>query len=106
MLPNFVRTIVHSNIQFGLWSSRLKIPVDGEYEGYSESDTDKLGGRWLDVGDALKKIIEVSGFWISPEISSEQQAGLLMELTCLLSYIIELFSSRNTTSVKTSKTSP
>lgn len=84
-----------SDIQFGLWSSNLRIPIAEKYEGDSDSSPNTVGDRWLDVGNSLKKSIELSGFWIAPEVSPTQKSQLLIELTCLLSYITELIIPKN-----------
>ena len=85
-LPQYL----YLGICLGLWHQSLKIPV---YEGntdFSEFDAGDLEQRWLIVGGFLKNTIERAGFLISPEITPQQQPKLVLELTCLVSYIVEL----------------
>lgn len=88
--PNPLPQHLHLNICFGLWHQNLKIPM---YEGNADSsefNTGDLEQRWLMVGSSLKNTIERTGFLISPEITPQQQQKLALELTCLVSYIVEL----------------
>jgi hypothetical protein len=88
--PNPPLQHFHLDICFGLWHQNLKIPVYEENADSSEFDVRDLEQRWLMVGRSLKNTIEQSGFLISPEITPQQQQKLLLELTCLVSYIVEL----------------
>lgn len=86
------------NICFGLWQQSLKIPMHEEDIDFSEAGADELEQRWLVVGSCLKDTIGRSEFLISPEVTAEQQSKLILELTCLLSYIVELLVFKDTSS--------
>lgn len=98
--PNPLPQHLHLDICFGLWRQNLKIPVYEENADSSEFNADDLEQRWLMVGSSLKNTIERTGFLIAPEITPQQQQKLLLELTCLVSYIVELVF-RNIISNKT-----
>jgi hypothetical protein len=89
---------LHINICFGLWQQSLKIPTHEEDVDFSKSDADELEQRWLVVGTCLKDIIGQSEFLISPEVTPQQQSKLILELTCLLAYIVELLVFKDTSS--------
>ena len=89
----------HGTLQIGLWSSNLEVPIHPEeLPDFGESRIDTLEDRWLDVGDSLRRFIEVYGFTISPQLIAEQRPKLLLELTCLIAYTIERLIPRKTTS--------
>lgn len=88
--PNPLPQHLHLDIRFGLWHQNLKIPVYEENADSSEFNAGDLEQRWLMVGSSLKNTIERTGFLISPEVTPQQQSKLLLELTCLVSYIVEL----------------
>lgn len=79
---------LHIDICFGRWNQKLKIPMYEEAVAFSEAD--ELEQRWLVVGTCFKDIIGQSEFLISPEVMPQQQSKLVLELTCLVSYIVEL----------------
>jgi hypothetical protein len=88
--PNPLPQHLHLDVCFGLWHQNLKIPVDEENADFSEFDSDDLEQRWLMVGRSLKNTIERTGFLISPEVTPQQQQKLVLELACVVAYIVEL----------------
>ena len=93
-LPQYL----HINICFGLWQQSLKIPMYEEDVAFSEADADELEQRWIVVSTCLTNIIGQSEFLVSPEVAPQQQSKLILELTCLLSYIVELLVFKDTSS--------
>lgn len=95
----------YGNIQLGMWSSSLEVPIHPEeLSDLEDARIDTLEDRWLDVGDSLRKSIEVHGFLVAPQLTPEQQSKLLLELTCLIAYATELLIPRRTTSSKVPST--
>lgn len=87
--PNPLPQHLHLDICFGLWHQNLKIPL---YEGNADSEFDAgdLEQRWLMVGNSLKNTIERTGLLIAPETTPLQKQELVLELACVVAYIVEL----------------
>lgn len=95
----------YGNIQFGMWSSSLEVPIyPEELSDFEDARIDTLEDRWLDVGDSLRKSVEGYAFLVAPQLTPEQQSKLLLELTCLMAYITELLIPRKTNSSKVPST--
>ncbi|MBW4694185.1 MAG: hypothetical protein KME27_20775 [Lyngbya sp. HA4199-MV5] len=94
-----VNHCIEMTVGVGLWQQNLRIPtvtINDENLNYPGAyDTEQ---QWLTTGQHLKQSIESEpfGFVVSPNLSSTQHSQLIMELTCLLAYVTQLFNLNHT----------
>lgn len=92
----------HIDLQVGRWEQPLEIAIANDFQRSGEQIYECMEDQWLNVGDALRKAIERCEVWVEPGFAAAQPSKLALELTCLISYLVEQLTSTETPAVETS----